>query len=320
MKNPVPVVIGIDLGGTKIAAALVDADGLLASEIITLPTPARQGRARVVQAICELIRQLSAHAVDPVQAMELKGIGIGSAGVVDIATGTIIAATDAISEWAGTPLREAVRAELTELAELPVFIENDVHAYAAGEAWRGAGVGASALLVAAVGTGVGGVIVIDGQVWRGAHHLAGEIGHMPVRGAEGEPCTCSLSGHVESICAGPQIYRRYLALGGDATLVDSRQIAERAKAGEELAVRVFNDSAVAMGIMLAGLAAAFDPQLVIVSGGLADAGDIWWQPMETAFRSELRPALAGLPIMRAELGTTAPIIGAARGVWQLVTV
>lgn len=308
-----PVVVGLDLGGTKIAAALVDARGESASEVVTIPTPARQGRVAMVQAICYLVRRLAGG----VQAgnRRIVGIGIGSAGVVDVSSGTIVAATDAISEWAGTPLRDLVAAQLADLGDIPIFVENDVHAYASGEAWRGAGAGASPLLVAAVGTGVGGALVIDGQVLRGAHHLAGEIGHMPVRGAEAEPCTCSLVGHLEAVCAGPQVLRRYLALGGDSAVTDTRQIAEHARDGQLLAVRVFRDSATVMGVALAGLSAVFDPQLVIVSGGLADAGDLWWTPMEASFRAELRPALAGLPIVRAQLGTSAPIIGAARGAW-----
>jgi len=147
--------------------------------------------------------------------------------------------------------------------------------------------------------------------------VAGEIGHVPVPGAQGEPCTCGRTGHLEGVTAGPQIHRRYLAKGGDPEVPDAREVERCADAGDVIAQEVYRDSAVCLARALAGLVTVIDPDVVVVSGGLARAGDLWWEPLRRTFAAEIIDPLAPIKIIPATLGTTAPIIGAARGALAL---
>lgn len=316
-----PLVVGLDLGGTKMAAALVDSGGTLQGPVSSCPTPAHEGPTAMLNAISGLIAtvvETGTHQ-EPGKAAAITAVGIGTAGVVDVERGTILSATDAITGWAGTQVAAGVRERLAAqgLGELPIHVENDVDAYAAGEAWLGAGTGAEVVLMVAVGTGVGGALVLDGRTRRGAHHVAGEIGHVPVPGAQGEPCTCGRTGHLEGVTAGPQIHRRYLAKGGDPDVPDARGVEGRAAAGDDIAAEVYRDSAACLGRALAGLVTVIDPDVVVVSGGLARAGDLWWEPLRQTFAAEIIDPLAPIKILPATLGTTAPIVGAARGALAL---
>ena len=320
-SGEVPLVVGLDLGGTKMAAALVDIDGTLQGPVASCPTPAHDGPAAILEAISALVQKVVTAGTHraPGAAVSIVAVGIGTAGVVDVEHGTILSATDAITGWAGTRVAAGVRERLATagLGALPVHVENDVDAYAAGEAWLGAGAGAEVVLMVAVGTGVGGALVIEGRTRRGAHHVAGEIGHVPVPGAQGEPCTCGRPGHLEGVTAGPQIHRRYLAKGGDPEVPDAREVERRAAAGDRIAQEVYRDSAACLGRALAGLVTVIDPDVVVVSGGLARAGDLWWEPLQRTFAAEIIDPLASIKIIPATLGTTAPIVGAARGALAL---
>ncbi|RRD29730.1 ROK family protein [Actinomyces bowdenii] len=312
------LVVGLDLGGTKMAASLVSAAGEQVGRTRTRPTPAHEGPGAMLEAIASLVRDTVRGSADGGPVAAVAGVGIGTAGVVDVEAGRIVSSTDAITGWAGTEVAAGVAALLEpELGALPIHVENDVDAYAAGEAWMGAGRGLPCVLVAAVGTGVGGALVLSGSARRGAHHVAGEIGHIPVAEAAGERCTCGRPGHLEAVAAGPQIHRRYLALGGDRQARDAREVEERADAGDALARRVYQDSATALGRALAGAATLVDPDLIIISGGLARSGQLWWGPLRRAFAGEVIGPLADLRIVPAVLGTSAPIIGAARGALRL---
>lgn len=252
--------------------------------------------------------------------MLLRAVGIGAAGVVDAARGIIVSATDALTGWAGTDVATGVQVRLAREPgdhHVPVYVENDVDAHAAGEVWLGAAAGAPTAVLVAVGTGVGGAVVIDGVAIHGAHHVGGEVGHIPAPGAEGLRCACGVEGHVEAIAAGPAILRRYLALGG-AECGDAREVFERARADEPLAASVITEAAAALGRVVAGIATVIDPHVIVIGGGVADAGPIWWEPMERAFRSEVIPPLKDLALAKAALGARAPIYGAARGAWNLL--
>ncbi|WP_265522265.1 ROK family protein [Oerskovia flava] len=308
-------VVGVDLGGTKIAAARVDADGAC-GPVRTRPTPARRGPGAVLDAVADAVREV----VDE-SGGGLRALGLGTAGVVDVGRGVVVSATDTLPGWAGTDLVAALRHRLGGLVPvaggpLAVHAENDVDAHAAGEAWLGAAAGASSALLVAVGTGVGGAVVLDGRPLRGAHHLAGEMGHVPVPGAEGLRCSCGRTGHLEAVAAGPAIHRRYLALGGATSSPDARDVVARADQGDALAVRVVRAAGAAVGRAVAGVATVLDPEVVVVGGGLARAGDLWWAALEGALRAEVVDVLAGLPVRPARLGASAAIVGAARGAWE----
>ena len=305
------VVVGVDLGGTKTAAAIVERDGTTGS-VRSVPTPAQSGPAAVMDAVAQLVRQVAGGA--PVRA-----VGVGTAGVVDVGRGRIVSATSTFPGWPGTDVARGIRGRLGggAVGEPIVFVQNDVDAHAAGEAWRGAARGADSMLMVAVGTGVGGSVVLSGRPLRGAHHLAGEIGHMPVPGADGLGCPCGRPGHLEALAAGPAILRRYLQLGGDPACRDTRDVVARASAGEALAGKVVEDAAAAVGRAIAGLSTVLDPEVVVVGGGVARAGDLWWSAMERAVRAEVVDVLNGLPVVPATLGTVAAVVGAARGAYQV---
>ncbi|NMR20954.1 ROK family protein [Cellulomonas fimi] len=330
-------VLGVDLGGTKIAAALVTADGV-PGPVLTVPTPAHDGPAAILDAVAGLARAVVADAVASAGAAGapvpgVGAVGIGTAGVVDVGRGVIVSSTDALTGWAGTEVAAGVRVRLAGASgfggaadgedrgssgALPVFVENDVDAHAAGEAWLGAAAGASSALMVAVGTGVGASVVLAGRPLRGAHHVAGEMGHLPIGGADGLRCSCGRPGHLESIGSGPALHRLYRARGGDAAALDTRDVVARASAGEALALRVVEESASAVGRAIAAVVTVLDPAVVVVGGGLAGAGPVWWEPMERALRAEVIDVLADVPLVPAALGGTAAIVGAARGAWALL--
>ncbi|HLS14796.1 MAG TPA: ROK family protein [Beutenbergiaceae bacterium] len=315
MITPAPAsrVLGIDLGGTTTGAALVEASGDT-GPVASTPTPAAAGPEAILDAVATVVTEVLNHG-GPAPA----AVGIGTAGVVDVDRGTIISATDALTGWVGTDVADGLRRRLHPLlGPVPVIVQNDVDAHAAGEAWVGAAAGMDNVLMVAVGTGVGGAVVLDGHPLRGAHHLAGEMGHIPTPGAEGLRCSCGRRGHLEALSAGPALHRYYLALGGEAASGDARDVAARATSGEPLATLAVHHSATALGRAIAGICTVLDPAAVVIGGGLAGAGPVWWQAVEQALRAEVVEPLAEMPLLPATLGDRAAIIGAARSAWRLV--
>ena len=163
------------------------------------------------------------------------------------------------------------------------------------------------MLMVAVGTGVGGAVVLDGRLWTGAHHVAGEMGHIPTPGAEDLVCACGRGGHLEAVAAGPAIERMYGTPG-----VGGREIMERAVAGEARALAVVKRAATGLGKAIAAIVTVLDPACVVIGGGVADAGPVWWEPLSATIESELVASLAGLPILPAAAGSSAALLGAAR--------
>lgn len=289
-------IVAVDVGGTKIAAATVASDGAL-GPIRRLPTRAAEGPQAVLEQIVAAVR-----GVDPCP----DAIGIGTAGVVDAGAGRIISATDAMPGWPGVDVVAEVRARTG--APL-VTVVNDVDAHALGEAVLGAGRGHDMVLCVAVGTGIGAGLVSGGRIHFGGHHVAGEIGHMPAAGAEGLRCSCGRPGHLEAVGAGPAIARQYTARSGQS-VEDTREVFQRAMEGDRVAADCIERSAVAVGRALAGAMTLLDPDIIVVGGGLPDAGTQWWNPMSTAFGSELIDVLADAALVPAELGSSAALHGA----------
>ncbi|MCQ9165004.1 ROK family protein [Arthrobacter sp. STN4] len=301
-------VVGVDLGGTKTAAGVVAADGsvLVQGQVATKN---RDGGAAILDATAELVRSLVKDAAGA--GATVDAVGVGSAGVIDAAEGTVISATGAILGWTGTH----IIAGLQERLGLPAAVINDVHAHALGEAWLGAAAGTSTSLMVAFGTGVGGSFVVNGRPLLGHHFVGGHVGHfaspLAVHRGTPLPCSCGHAGHVEAVASGPAIRAAYVRDGGSAALEDTRAVFAAAGLGDELAASVIATAARAAGQAVGGLANILDPQVVVISGGLADAGRPWWHPMERALRAELLAPLADVPVVRAALGNTAAVVGAA---------
>lgn len=305
--------IGVDLGGTKTAAGLVSGDGTVLFSA-TVPTLNRDGGAAILDATAALVSSLISRG--QAEGLDVAGVGVGSAGVIDARQGLVVAATDAILGWAGTALTAGLA---TRLGLPPSSIQavNDVHAHALGESWTGAAARTESSLLVAFGTGVGGSFVLSGRPVLGHRFVGGHVGHFAspyaYDGGTPVPCVCGGSGHVEAIASGPAIREAYLRLGGrEEDAADTRAVFALAGVGDTTAIRAVGLGASAAGQAVGGLANVLDPAVVVVSGGLADAGAPWWEPMERALRAELLPALSGLPVLRAKLGNSAAMVGAGR--------
>lgn len=290
--------VGADIGGTKTVAALVDTRGCVIQRA-TAGTPGSEGPDAILATVTRLIDEVSAGA-HPI------GVGVGSAGVIDHRSGVVRSATSVLRDWAGTPVRE----RLSTATGLPVRVVNDVHAHALGEAWVGTAAGAESMLMVAVGTGVGASFVQSSAAWFGAHDAAGHLGHIPVAAAEGRPCVCGRVGHLEAVAAGPAICALYAERTGEE-LPTVQEIVQRAGDGSADAAAVIAEAGRALGSAVGGAVNFLDPGVVVIGGGVAGAGELWWSPMEAALRDELLPATADVPVSPSRVGTDAALAGAA---------
>lgn len=295
------LVLGVDIGGTKTAAGLVAADGRVVARA-SAATPAALGPEAVVETVVRLAVEVLAHS----GAAAVLGCGVGAAGVIGPGSGRVVSATSSLPGWAGTDLTRVLGSRL----RMPVVSINDVHAHAAGESRFGGGRGRATVLVLAAGTGVGGALVVDGRVQTGSRGVSGHFGHLPSEEARDLPCPCGRRGHLEGVASGPAIRSAYLAGGGDP-VADTQAVFAAADAGDELAAAVIDTAGRALGRTLGGLVNALDPDVVVVGGGLSEAGDHWWSSLRQGFAREAMPVVAGCSLERAVLGADAAIIGAA---------
>ncbi|PRB19033.1 sugar kinase [Microbacterium sp. MYb62] len=288
--------VGIDIGGTKIAALLVNAEGTVLARG-SVPAPAALGGGAMADAAAELARALAAE-VD----VSLAAAGVGAAGVIDHETGTIRAASATFVGWAGFPLAD----ELETRLGIPVRVENDVNAFLLGEV-AAAGRGEQDVLGVMLGTGVGGALLIDGDLHHGPHGAAGEIGHTP--GYSELVCTCGQIGHLETLASGTSIALRYQERT-DGTVTDAREVADRARNGDADAIAVFDAAGRALALACASAATILDLPCAIVGGGVTAA----WDLLEPAIARTLGTdsPVSGIPlrIIPAVLGSDAVALGA----------
>ena len=304
--------IGVDVGGTKIAAGVVDPDGTIVDRRRTT-TPADTADA-LDQGILEVVRALCADH-------KVAGIGVAAAGFVDEHRATIRFAANL--PWRDHPLRDI----LSRLVSIPVIVENDANAAAWGEYRFGAGRGVHDVVLVTVGTGIGAGIVIDGGLVRGAFGTAAEPGHLRMV-PDGHPCGCGNRGCWEQYASGKALLRRaremardepeeargfLAAAGGQVDALTGPMITQAAAAGDPGARAVLAETGRWLGEGIAALAAVLDPAVVVVGGGVSDAGELLLGPARAAFL----PLLTGaayrphLEIRRAQLGNDAGIVGAA---------
>ncbi|HUF34052.1 MAG TPA: ROK family protein [Acidimicrobiales bacterium] len=304
--------IGVDLGGTKVLAALVDDGEVVSSEKI--PTPSSGGVDAVVATITKAVEALDCSLDD------VGGVGVGAPGVVDPTSGTVLAAPNVPGFDRPVPLA-ALLAEALGVER--VAIDNDVNAAALGEHRHGAGRGTDDLLVVFVGTGVGGGLVLGGKVRRGPSGLAGEIGHMVVAHRDGRRCGCGRPGHLEAYAgrAAMEVEARRRHAAGEPTWLVERVGEGRMKsgtwrgaieAGDAVAIELVDDAVVALGAALASVVHAVDLELVVVGGGLADKlGPPFVGRIEQEVRSRLLVPSSPLRVVPAELGDSSGVVGAA---------
>ncbi|MGO1259728.1 MAG: ROK family protein, partial [Brachybacterium sp.] len=267
MPDPV---LALDLGGTKIRAALVHGAGADDAQrgiaprlerVAEVPTPATAGPAAILGAAADLADQVRSGS-------RVQAVGLSSAGVIDSGRGRVSHATASLTGWAGTDL-------LTPLADrfgVPVSALNDVHAHGLGEARFGTGRDRDSLLLIAVGTGIGGCHVLGGRGVLGAHGAAGHVGHVPVPEAAGVPCPCGRVGHLEGLASGPGILQLATRLGADSSLSDGRALAAAAIAGDATALEAYRVAGIATGRVIGALLNVLDPEVVALTGGVHGAG------------------------------------------------
>jgi glucokinase len=291
----------LDIGGTKIAAGLVDPSGTLV-QTATRPTPKNHGAEEVWSLTLRMIADAMQTAGGGVCA-----VGIASAGPIDLATGTVSPIN--IPSWRGFPLRDRVAAAVPGV---PVRLAGDGVCMALGEHWRGAGRGVDFLLGMVVSTGVGGGLVLDGAPYHGRTGNAGHVGHVVVE-LDGQPCSCGGHGCVETIAAGPWMTRWAVANGWAAPPgADAAVLAEAAANGDAVAVRAFRRGATALAAMIASVAAVCDLDLVVIGGGVAKSGRTLFDPLHEALAGYARlEFIRGLRVVPAALGGDAGLIGAA---------
>ena len=291
--------LAIDIGGTKIAVGLVDEDGELVHHA-QLPTPDSDAEA-IWAVVDSLITEALAAA-----GGHVRGVGIASAGPIDLPTGTISPIN--ITAWQRFPIVERV----TAVVGMPARLGGDGLCMALGERWRGAGRDAQFLLGMVVSTGVGGGLVLDGAPYDGRTGSAGHVGHVVVE-PDGAPCTCGGRGCVETIAGGPHMAQWAREQGWDAPAeADAKELADAANAGDPVAVRAFRRGAGAVAAMIASVGAVCDLDLVVVGGGVAKSGALLFDPLREALAVHARLAfLRGLRVVPAELGGDAGLVGAA---------
>ncbi|MFE6335531.1 ROK family protein [Streptomyces sp. NPDC057798] len=294
----------LDIGGTKIAGALVTRDGTLVHRV-RRPTPAQGSADTLLDAVH---RVLDALAADP-RWDTVRALGIGSAGPVDLAHGSVSPVN--IPAWRGFPLVAAVGAH-PALAHRPVVLAGDAVAMAAAEHRHGAARGHGDALCLVVSTGVGAGLILDGRVRHGLTGNAGHLGHISVD-FDGDPCPCGARGCLEGIASGTAITRHALSLGWRPPAApDASAVATAARAGDPAAVAAFDRAARALAAGIAATAALVEIDLAVIGGGVAQAGEVLFAPLNDHLRRyAAMPFLHHLHVVPAELGPDSGLVGAA---------
>ncbi len=313
-------VIGVDIGGTKTLSAVVDPLGRVVARH-RIDTP-QQGPQQFVEVLTVELATLLDRA--GVQRTDIAGIGVGAPGPLDPGTGVVFEPPN-LQGWRDVPLRDFMQRAIG----INTFVENDANAAALGEAWVGAGVGARDLIYITVSTGIGGGLILNGELYHGITGTAGEIGHMTVE-PDGPLCHCGRRGHLEGVAAGPAIARmaEEAVRAGRATSlsalpaggITAATVAEAAMAGDAVAREVYARAARYIGLAVASLVNVLNPEMIIIGGGVSKVGDVLFEPVRSIVRERAfeRPAAAA-KIVPAALGDDVGVIGAAAVVYRAVS-
>ena len=318
--NDARYIVGVDLGGTSINVGLVPFEGGKVLGMRSMPTNSDHGAKFVVDRMVEMIRGAMA---DVAQSESLPpeafvGIGLGSPGPLDRATGTVIETPNL--GWRNFPLRDLIARAIG----IDVELDNDANCATLGEWWLGAGQGTRNLVGVTLGTGIGGGIVLDGRVFHGANDVAGEIGHMTID-STGRKCKCGNSGCLEAYASGPAIAARAIEgletgepsilpslVNGDLSRVTAETVYEAIIAGDQYAKDVMKETAKFLGAGLANLINVLNPEMVVISGGVTRAGEHLFEPLRAEIRRRaFRHAEERCRIVSSSLGGTAGVVGAA---------
>jgi glucokinase len=312
-------VVGVDIGGTNLVVGAMPADGSRELGVHTLPTRALLGGEAVVQRICEMIEQTIADVIKETGATraDVAGVGIGSPGPLDRENGIVIITPNL--GWKDFPLRDMV----SDRVKLPATLDNDANCATLGEWWLGAAKGGRNVVGFTLGTGIGGGLILDGRLYHGASDVAGELGHTTIE-ANGRRCGCGNYGCLEAYASGPAIAMRAREaleggepsllpdlVDGDLTKLTAAMVYTAAAQGDQIASEVVKDTARFLGIGVANVLNVFNPDVVVLAGGVAQAGDSLFVPLRAEVRRRaFKPAVDACRIVPGALGGSAGMVGA----------
>jgi glucokinase len=306
-------VFAADLGGTHLRVATVDQNGQIYCRQVQ-PTPQAEKPNEIVRALVAAVDECNRNIT--AKGGVISAVSVVVPGTVNVADGVVVKAPN-VPCLDGFRLTAALESEL----EWPVILENDANAAALGEVWRGAGQGYKTVICVTLGTGVGGGIILDGNLWRGVDGSAAEIGHIGVDPFGGVPCTCGSRGCLEVYASATAIVRmtrearpRYPnSILHNKEDLTSATIYEAGIAGDELAIEVFRRMGVYLGIGLASLINVLNPEIVIIGGGLSNGWALFEKHMKQQIIERAFPIPARrVKIVRAQCGDDAGLLGAAR--------
>jgi len=309
----VGLTIGVDIGGTKVLGGVVD-DGGTVLATTRRPTPA-DDVAQTRDVIVEVVRELA-------EGRQIEAVGIGAAGWIDASRSTVLFAPNLA--WRDEPLKQSV----SSATGLPVVVENDANVAAWAEFRYGAAEDAEeSMVLYTIGTGIGGGIILGGQLVRGVHGIAAELGHVQAVPG-GHPCGCGRRGCIEQYASGSALVR-YAQSGvkddsaagalllakaaGEVGAITGQMVTEAAEAGDAVAIEAFRQVGTWLGVAMADMVQILDPQMIVIGGGVVEAGDLLLGPTVASYSEQLAQR-AKSPIAEvrpAKMGNTAGIVGAA---------
>lgn len=312
-------IVGVDLGGTNIVVGAMPEDGSQTLAVREQPTHAERGAEGVVDRITSMIAQAISDVISEQGArpQDFLGVGVGAPGPLDRERGVVVVAPNL--GWRDFPLRDSI----SERIRLPVALDNDANCATFGEWWRGAAQGARNAVGLTIGTGIGGGIVLDGQLYHGSSDVAGEIGHTTID-STGRYCRCGNYGCLEAYASGPAIALRAREalerdevsslrrmVDGHLATITAQTVYEAANRGDALALEVVRDTAKFLGTGIANLLNVLNPDVVVITGGVTRAGDRLFEPLRAEVkRRAFRPAVAACRILPGALNGTAGVVGA----------
>jgi glucokinase len=312
-------VLGIDIGGTNLVVGSVAEDGSAMVASASEPTHSEAGATDVVDRLVGLAERAIATTRREAPGAEILGVGVGAPGPLDTKRGIVLLTPNL--GWVNMPLRQLIHDRLG----LPAALDNDANCAVLGEWWVGAARGARHAIGITIGTGIGGGLIVDGRLYHGASDVAGEIGHTTID-TEGRRCKCGNYGCLEAYASGPNIALRAVEemeagaesrlralVGGDLRKITAQTVYQAAADGDELALEVVNDTAKFLGVGIGNLLNVFNPEVVVVCGGVTLAGDHLFEPLRREVaRRAFKPAVSACRIVPGELAGTAGVYGAAK--------
>lgn len=313
-------IVGVDIGGTNIVAGALPDDGSRELGVHSEPTAASDGADAVVARICSMIDKTIELTMAETGATrsDFRGVGVGAPGPLDRDRGLVI--TTPNLGWTNFPLRDVV----SERVKLQVTLDNDANCATLGEWWLGSAKGGRNVVGMTIGTGIGGGLILDGKLYHGSSDVAGEIGHTTID-VTGRLCKCGNYGCLEAYASGPSIAARAREaiqqgeetsllpsmVNGDLSKLTAAIVYDAAHKGDETAIEVVRETARFLGAGIANLLNVFNPDVVVIAGGVTQAGETLFEPLRREARKRaFKPAVEGCRIVAGSLQGTAGVVGA----------